>query len=103
MPITPETGSLFHADSQRKADEIAKLRSDPAAPRVEIETGTPRLTDHQVGEMVAVWRARYADYDDELRAMQEQRLRDALQADGYTVPEMPTAARLRELKARQLR
>src|SRR5437764_9155772 len=51
--------------AQRKAGEIAKLRSGPAAPRVEIETGTPRLTDHQVGEMVAVWRARYADYDDE--------------------------------------
>jgi hypothetical protein len=90
-------------EAKQRAEMIERHRADPNAPRVEFETGTPRLTDHQVGEMVAEWRARYGDYDDELRAIQEQRLKAALQADGYAVPELPSADRLRELKARQLR
>jgi hypothetical protein len=89
-------------EAKQKAEMIERLRFDPNAPRVEFETGNPRLTDYQVREMVAVWRARYGEYDDELRAIQEQRLKAALQADGYTVPELPTGDRLRALKARQL-
>jgi hypothetical protein len=53
--------------------------------------------------MAAAWRSRYTEYDDELRAMQEQRLKATLQADGYEVPPMSAPDRLRELKARQLR
>ena len=90
-------------EAQQRAERIATLRADPAAPRITFETGTPRLTDHQVREFAASWRARYGEYSDELRALQEQRLKAALQADGYAVPPMPAADRLRELKARQLR
>ena len=91
------------AEAQTKAERIAKLRADPTTLRVRFDTGIPRLTDHQVAEVAAEWRARYGDYDDELRAIQEQRLKAALQADGYTVPEMSAADRLSELKARQRR
>src|SRR5438270_12461039 len=95
-------GRAAKEEAKQRAEMIERHRADPNAPRVEFETGTLRLTDHQVRQLAAGWRARYGDYDDELRAIQEQRLKAALQADGYSVPELPAADRLRQLKARQL-
>jgi hypothetical protein len=82
---------------------ITKLRSDPAAVRVQFETGTPRMTDQQAAETVAAWRANYSRYDEELAKLMEARLVAALTADGYAVPPRPAKDLLRELKLRQLR
>ena len=67
------------------------------------EMGPPRLTERQVQELAAAYRAAYANVDEELRNLMEARLTSALSADGYKVPPMPAKDRLRELKARQLR
>jgi hypothetical protein len=91
------------AEAQQKAERVAKLRADPAAPRVQFETGTPRLTGQQVADAAAAYRANYAGSDEELANLMEARLAAALTADGYKVPPRPPADRLRELKARQLR
>jgi hypothetical protein len=72
-------------------------------PCVEFETGTPRLTEKQAAAAAAAYRANYASYDEELAKLMEARLTAALRADGYAVPPMPAADRLRELKARTLR
>jgi hypothetical protein len=46
---------------------------------------------------------RSANFDEEIQKLMEARLAAALTADGYKVPPMPAADRLRDLKARQLR
>ena len=90
-------------EAKQRAEMIERHRADPNAPRVEFETGTPRLTEKQVAAAAAAYRANYASYDEELANLMEARLAAALTADGYKVPPRPPADRLRELKARQLR
>ncbi|MGC1889035.1 MAG: hypothetical protein WA709_23585 [Stellaceae bacterium] len=91
------------AEDQQRGELIERHRADPNATRIEFETGTPRLTDQQVAEATAAYRAQYASCDEELAKLMEARLVAALCADGYKVPPMPAKDRLRELKARQLR
>jgi hypothetical protein len=88
-------------EAKQRAEMIERHRADPNAPRVEFETGTPRLTEKQVAAAAAAYRANYASYDEELANLMEARLAAALTADGYKVPPRPPADRLRELKARQ--
>jgi hypothetical protein len=90
-------------EAKQRAEMIERHRADPNAPRVEFETGTPRLTEKQVAAAAAAYRAQYANVDEELAKLMETRLAAALTADGYKVPQMPAKDRLRELKARQLR
>jgi hypothetical protein len=90
------------AETKQRAEMIERHRADPNAPRVEFETGTPRLTEKQVAAAAAAYRANYAGSDEELANLMEARLAAALTADGYKVPPRPPADRLRELKARQL-
>jgi len=87
------------------AREAAKHRPppDPSQPQLTFEMGPRRLTQRQVQEAAAAYRRNYANCDEELRNLMEARLVAALTADGYAIPPMPAADRLRELKARQLR
>jgi hypothetical protein len=89
-------------EAQQKADRIAKLRADPAAPRVQFETGTPRLTAQEIAAAASAWRANYSRYDEQLRTLLEDRLQAAMKADGYECPPLPPADLVRDLKARQL-
>ena len=94
------------AEAAAKAEaEAAKLRPPPdqSQPQPIFETERRRLTESEVQETAAAYRANYANCDEELRNLMEARLTAALRADGYAVPRMPAADRLRELKARQLR
>jgi hypothetical protein len=94
------------AEAAAKAEtEAAKLRPspDPSQPQPIFETGPRRLTETQVRETAAAYRANYANYDEELANLMEARLVAALQADGYAVPPQRPADRLRALKARHLR
>ena len=91
------------AEAQQRAEMIERHRADPNAPRVEFETGAPRLTAKQVADAAAAYRAQYANADEELAKLMEYRLAAALTADGYKVPPMPAKDRLKELKSRQLR
>jgi hypothetical protein len=90
-------------EAKQRAELIERHREDVNAPRVDLQTGTPRLTAQQVAETAAAYRANYANCDEELANLMEARLAAALTADGYKVPPRPPADRLRELKARQVR
>jgi hypothetical protein len=90
-------------EAKQRAALIERHRADVNAPRVEFQTGAPKLTAQQVAETAAAYRANYTNCDEELRNLMEARLVAALQADGYEVPPQRPADRLRELKARQLR
>jgi hypothetical protein len=100
--VQAEEAAANEAAKQR-AEMIERHRADPNAGRVEFETGPRRLTDQQVAEAAAAYRAQYANADEELAKLMEAQLAAALTEDGYTVPPRPPADRLRELKARQLR
>lgn len=89
--------------AKQRAEMIERHRANPNATRVEFETGPRRLTDQQVADAAAAYRAPYANCDEELAKLMESRLAAALTADGYKVPPRSPADRLRELKARQLR
>jgi hypothetical protein len=97
---------LRAAEAAAKAEaEAVKLCPPPDRPQPQpiFETEPRRLTESQVQEAAAAYRANYANCDEELRNLMEARLTAALKADGYAVPPVPVADRLRALKARQLR
>jgi hypothetical protein len=62
------------AGTKQRAEMIERHRADPNAPRVEFETGTPRLTEKQVAAAAAAYRANYAGSDEELANLMEARL-----------------------------
>jgi hypothetical protein len=62
----------------------------------------PHFTPQQMQELVGDYRAQYVNYDDELIALKEERLRKTLAKSGITLPPLPPADREKVLMARHM-
>jgi hypothetical protein len=62
----------------------------------------PKLTPDQLLAFAETYRSTYTHYDDELIALKEQKLREALAKDGITLPALAPADREKVLMSRHL-
>jgi hypothetical protein len=107
--IAEAEGEVMQRRGERaRAAELAKTETANTPPeqvdRLPIVYGDrePKLKPGELLAFAESWRANYGTMEDELIALKEQKLREALAKDGVTLPPLSPVDREKVLMARHL-